>query len=215
MTLPITQTKPSLSSALNIIEKWRYRFSMDSAFSHFILEWAFRHSELYPVSRPEFENDAFNSVAIELSHELSRLMATGYHDPIGDLLGEMGIYKHQQFFPTPAEVSRLLSSLAGGRVYDFYEPCLGTGSITMARIEDTYLSRIDDDNPLKGCRYICEELNPVNCAAAYIQILHKLDYLERIYGKPAVPDEIMIANIDVLSRKPGRQHYLLQSPEIA
>ncbi|MFA0108207.1 hypothetical protein AB4441_24870, partial [Vibrio splendidus] len=52
------------------------------------------------------------------------------------------------------------------------------------------------------------EVKPLNCAAAVIQIFHKLEYLSTKFGSAIIPGNLKIINIDPITRQEGTQHYI-------
>ena len=83
-----------------LVEQWRYQYDVGRTVQLFIEHWAYLHTGLYEPNDRLIEEEGFQSVAIPLSHELSRLMLTGEQDPLGVLLTEFcaSDSKHKGFY---------------------------------------------------------------------------------------------------------------------
>lgn len=200
-----------MNQAMAIIEEWRYTFVVTDALTQFVYHWAFLHTGLYPTDHQMIKDERYNKPAEKLAKLMSESMLNGYGDPIGDLLTRVGLNKELGYFNSAEEVGNLLSKLVGdsSKTISFYEPCSGTGAITMKRMEDIVKTNSGKSNPLVGHTFDLEEVSAINCAASLIQIFHKLEYLSKSVGRYVYPSEISIANVDVINRDKGTHSYHL------
>lgn len=207
------------NQAFRLIEQWRYRYSITRALPVFIKYWAHLHSGLYAPADEMINESKFTEVAMPLTHLLQQLMMHGETDPLARLLTEFcqGDSKHLAFFPTPSEVSHLIHALTnGGRdipvANRIYEPACGTAGISLESIEKLYFDNHNLDRPLGQISLVVEDIAETAIHSYFIQLLHKLQYLERVGQKSSVLKSVTISQVDVISRKAGSVHYVLEAP---
>ncbi|WP_146493204.1 hypothetical protein [Vibrio cyclitrophicus] len=94
-----------------------------------------------------------------------------------------------------------------------YEPCVGSGAVTLSFIENEYFDHLDKSSPLDHLTVCVEEISELLCKAFLIQLLLKLQHLEYVGGKPALPASVVIQQIDVISRKQRKVCFNMESPE--
>lgn len=209
----------NIKKANNLIEQWRYKFGTNEALKHFISKWAFMQSGLYEPNQIIDSNDNFDCVASELSWILSDLMHKGVSDPLAILLSEhcKESVKSLSYYPTPEGVGRLIAELTkpdNEASLSLYEPCCGSAGITLEQLEVIAFQRSHLGNPLEGVTITAEDISEVAVKAFFIQIVHKLQYLNKALNKIATPDRIIISQIDVLSRKKGGVFYHLEGKHL-
>ena len=201
-------------TALKLVESWRYKYNVEETLRLFIAEWSHKHTKMYPVTNDVVNEQAYLDVAIPLSHVLSELMIEhGETDPLAVLLGEFGKSNNafRAYYPTPDCVSTLISSLLGSECKTIYEPCAGTGSIIINKVERLFLENIEQSSPLSDFTFHAEDVDDVACYGLLIQLVHKLRYLELHYGKPAAPRQFTIEQVNVLTRQKGKVYFELSS----
>lgn len=211
------------NKAFKLIESWRYKFGVSTAIRLFVAEWAYQQSGLYPVNDKMVETEEFKAVSIPLTHILSELMMKGESDPLAVILSEFckEDNKHLSYYPTPKGITVLLNQMIShDRDYSeplsIYEPCCGSAGMILQKIELVYQQNIKLDDPLGNLTVVVEDVSSVALHAFFIQLAFKLNYLEEMGGKPALPKHITITQIDVLSRKrTGPVYYELSSPKQA
>lgn len=206
--------------ARKLIEQWRYHLDVAESIKLFIAHWAHLHSGLYPVDHSTIESNEFNDVAMPLSHELSRLMLQGESDVLAIILSEFckGDSKHQGYYPTPPEIGKLISGLLNAKeskrdTVTLYEPCCGSAGLVMEKIEHIYYQNLDADYPLGHVRLTVEDISATQCHAFFIQLLHKLQYLQSTGGKSSQIASVHIQQIDVITRRQGRVNYQLSGAQ--
>ncbi|WP_318475985.1 N-6 DNA methylase [Photobacterium leiognathi] len=200
--------------AFKLIESWRYKYNVEETLRLFIADWSHKHTKMYPVTNDIVNEQAYLDVAIPLSHVLSELMLDdGETDPLAVLLGEFGKSNNafRAYYPTPDSVSTLISSLLGSECKSIYEPCAGTGSIIINKVEKLFLENIEKSSPLSNFTFHAEDVDEVACYGLLIQLVHKLRYLELHYGKPAAPRQFTIQQVNVLTRQKGKVYFELLS----
>ena len=112
---------------------------------------------MFPISSNVVNEQAYLDVAVPLSHVLNELMIVdGETDPLAVLLGEFGKSNNafRAYYPTPVSVSTLISSLLGSECKTIYEPCAGTGSIIINKLEKLFLENIEKSSPLSDFIFI-------------------------------------------------------------
>ncbi|MBF4307058.1 hypothetical protein, partial [Vibrio anguillarum] len=68
------------------------------------------------------------------------------------------------------------------------------------------------DRPLGQISLVVEDIAETAIHSYFIQLLHKLQYLERVGQKSSVLKNVTISQVDVISRKAGTVHYILEAP---
>ena len=203
----------NLTKSKKIIEGWRYQFDVGQTLKLFIQDWAFKHTGMYEPNSSQLQDKNYLVPAVALSQELNKLMLKGYTDPLSELLSEYcaGDCRQSAFVPTPTDVSKLIGELLESETkeHSLYEPCCGSGSITLNQLEDIYTKNIVNDSPLSHVHLTVEDISATACFSYVIQLVHKLEYLELLGLKIAQPKSITIQQIDVLSRKRGIVSYVL------
>ncbi len=134
---------PQVRKAVQVLEQARYKMGIVEFVKCFIDHWAYYQTGMFKpsVSMP----DELTPVAMQLSHILAAAMKRfPGADVIGCFFSESGYYKNGlNFFPTPPELSRLMSALVNNApdnesCSSFYEPCCGTGSIALSWLIEKY-----------------------------------------------------------------------------
>lgn len=197
------------SQAMEIIERWRAPYGAQEAFSAFVYYWATAHTGLYHKESALYSDDKYMGDVSELANLLTEAMLSGYTDPLGDLLLQLGINTHKKSpVEKQPESSELLGHLMGLEENEVYEPFAGTGRLAMDQMLAYCQKYAEKNNPLGEKSFILEEVKPLNCAASVIQIFHKLEYLSKTLNKGIIPKELKIRNLDVLTREEGEHHYI-------
>ncbi|CAH6906194.1 conserved hypothetical protein [Vibrio chagasii] len=206
-----------------VIEGMRYQFGTHSFLDMFIDHWCFLHTNMYPPSEMVMEQLKAPDVEKDcqlMTHWITTLAVEGGEtDVLGDLLSKYSsLSKSNDFFPTPIELAKLMAGLnrdsmkTDGESISLYEPCVGSGAITLSFIENEYFNNLDKPSPLAHLSVCVEDISGLLCKAFFIQLLLKLQYLEQAGGKPALPDSVSIQQIDVISRNPRKVQFYLESP---
>ncbi|BCL74122.1 hypothetical protein TUMSATVNIG1_61060 (plasmid) [Vibrio nigripulchritudo] len=206
-----------------IIEQARFQVTTERFVELFIKDWTFQHCGLFPLTSEEVE--LCKRYDLETSFKaLSHIIfmegvVKGVTDPIGFLFNEFSNKsKSNAYFPTPSEVSSLLIELILPQEQivkpsTFSEPCGGTGSIILTKLEKIYFRNIELEDPLRGMHFHVEEIDPLLCRVLFLQFLFKCQHLQMVGGKPANPSSFVIQNIDVISRREGSVHFYMTSPD--
>jgi hypothetical protein len=213
----------SYNKAKALIEQWRYKYNVSDTLMLFVEHWAHLHSGMHKPASAVIEQSEFIDVAVPLTHELTSMMYQGESDPLAFLLSEFckGSNKHLAYYPSPPEVGTLIFGLLGndwklaqGQTISISEPCCGTAGISMQKIEGIAMANSAKDNPLEGVSLHVEDINPIAVHAFFLQLLHKLQYLQSVLGKVVMPDKVVIEQINTLSRKRGQVCYTLTNPNL-
>lgn len=213
----------SYNKAKALIEQWRYKYNISDTLKLFVENWAYLHTGMYKPSSSIIEESDFTSVAIPLSHELSIMMNQGESDPLAIILSEYckESNKHLGYYPSPKELGNLIFGLLGGdwkiaqgQKLSISEPCCGTAGLIMQKVERIAEANADKNNPLEGVSIYVEDINEIAAHAFLIQFIHKMQYLECILGKKAMPDRVVIQQLNTLSRVKGRVSYTLSNPSL-
>ena len=210
-----------IEDAFRVAESWRYKYGMSEASIAFIDDWAYKHTGLYPPSNKITQEPEFLEPAVKLSAIFQSLLMAGGEDPLGVFLSEFdksGV-KHNAFFPTASCVSDLMSQIlmdgdTGRGANDLYEPCCGTGSITLKKLENIYHQNIDLDFPLGDVKLYAEDINPTALKAFLIQLLFKLQYLQEVGGKPSIMKDVKLVLGNTLTQKNMKLFYHLTDPRL-
>ncbi|MFA0469802.1 hypothetical protein AB4564_04270 [Vibrio sp. 10N.222.51.E8] len=208
----------------NVIESMRYQFGTHSFLDMFIDYWCFLHTEMYPPSETVIEQLSVPDIQKDcqlMTHLICKLaIEEGETDVLGDLLSKYSSLAHtNDFFPTPIALAKLLAGLnrAGmnedSGAISLYEPCVGSGAVTLSFIENEYFDHLDKSSPLDHLTVCVEEISELLCKAFLIQLLLKLQHLEYVGGKPALPASVVIQQTDVISRKQRKVCFNMESPE--
>lgn len=173
--------------------------------SDFIDEWAYRQTGLYPPSR------AFSEEENEVASQLSRVIHSAWEaqpgeDFIGHVIEECGGSGHLSFFRTPPALSILMSRMMGVRsgLEDFSDICCGTGSLTLARIYQTFLDG--------GARSVArlnitgEDLSASKVKVTMLQVLNLLEIIGN--GQPLYVHSLNLSEVNSLTRERGRVQYI-------
>lgn len=202
------KAKTLSNQALKLIETTRFRMGVSEFIHAFIDEWAYLQTGLYKPSRPIPEDLA--STAKELSQLLAGAMRA---DPTNDVMGyvfcDSGFYKRgTDFYPTPREVSKLMTALiqpsgAGGS-NEYSEICCGTGSITLAWLEDRMVKQGLD--AMKDVQLYLEDVDPVMVKACMLQLLY---YFETRGVSPAL---LHLDAVNTITRRYGGVSYYAYAP---
>lgn len=206
------------SNAFRIIEESRFKFGCGAFLISFIRQWAYLHSNMYKPTDRDVLSAEFEELSMRLSNCLCELMIKhGETDPLGVLLCEYtSSEKSLSFFPTPSGVTKLLVGMMGSSVSSansLYEPCAGSGSIVISQVEDSCYENAHKENPLAGLTILTEDISDVMCHALFVQLLCKLHHLSFVMGREVRPDKIIIASVDVISRKQGHVYYEMSNLE--
>lgn len=197
----------TINQALNIITSWKLDDSHSKSFSDFVFYWAFAHTNQHKVTTRLDSKESVQDGVVELAQLLSNAMLNGYSDPIGDILIELGVNTKTKRINNHQD-DDFLEQMMGLNDNEVYEPFCGTGALTMELMQAYCEKHTERSNPLDHYTYYLEEVKPLNCAAAVIQIFHKLEYLSTKFGTAIIPGNLKIINIDPITRQEGTQHYI-------
>lgn len=210
----------NLNGARKLIESMRYEMGCDEFLSLAIEFWAYLQSS--GMYEPDLSRASvnFHKTASLLTHELSTVLLSGFHDPLGVLLSEYmtSSKSHLGFCPTSQDVANLLSQLIGSNVNQsstsqFYEPCCGTGSITFSSLANLIQENSDNHNPLSNVDIHVEDISPLAVKAFFVQLQYFLSFASKSLGRSVYPKSVNIECRDVLSREFKGIRYQLISPD--
>lgn len=216
--------QPTLNDAKRIIEGWRYQHSTEAALNTFIAYWASQLSnDLYPCTDPIAKDPDFISDASALSEIIGSLVVEcGEVDVLGQLLCEFtGAAKQYDFYPTPPEIVSLMNALilhpseecsdpATSPTLCIYEPCCGTLGIAYDQLEKICQKHHQAFNPLNNVSITLEDINPIACHAALIQMALYIHRLQRVYGAHVRPQRVTIEQKNVLTQESRGLLYILE-----
>ena len=197
----------TITQAINLIGSWNLAGGNSQAFSDFVFYWAFAHTNQHKQETEFGAQASEKDGVVELAQLLTDAMLNGYSDPIGDILIQLGVNEEPKQ-NNKLEGNEILGQMMGLNENEIYEPFCGTGSLTMEQMQVYCEKNMQQNNPLSAYTYHLEEIKPLNCAAAVIQIFHKLEYLSMKFNAAVIPAHLKIINIDPLTRKEGTQHYV-------
>lgn len=219
----------TLNDARRIIEGWRYQHSTEAALNTFIAYWASSLSNgIYPCSDPLTKDSEFQSDAAALTKIIGTLVVEcGEVDVLGQLLCEFtGAAKQYDFYPTPPEIVSLMNALLSGHTEEcsdpatsptlsIYEPCCGTLGIAYDQLEKICQKHHQAFNPLNNVCVTLEDINPIACHAALIQMVLYIHRLQRVYGSHVRPQRITIEQKNVLSQESRGLLYIIEQKPAA
>jgi len=191
---------PYLKQAVKLVQEGDRYSGHGRFFEGFINDWSYCQTGLY---RP---SSALGKPQDKLAHQLSNIIRSAWEaspgeDFIGHLIEECGGSGHLSFFRTPPSVSSLISQLMGGSsgLEDYADICMGTGSLTLAHIYQTFLA-----GGLKAVARLNitgEDLSANKVKVAMLQIVNLLDILG---GKrPLYVHSLKLMQVNSLSRELG------------
>lgn len=184
-----------MKDAAKLVESTRYSLGTSSFLDAFIDDWAYQQSKLYPP-RSNVLGD-LRPISMKLSYVMSEAIREHpFSDAFGVLLSSFGFHKQgTNFYPTPPEVSRLISLIScSGMPKSYYEPCSGTGINALIWI-DNFIEKHGAD-ALKDVTITLEDIDPLMVKSSFIQLINYFDVIN------VSPKSLSIECIDVLSRKP-------------
>ena len=189
-----TKTKQLIAEALKIIEGTRYRLGTTEFMLMFIDRWAYEQTGMYPPAKtlPE-ELQQESAMLSQILHEAMLFEPTA--DVLGYILSQLNFDKRgTSYFPTPPDVAALLSRLGGlSNGSKIYEPCCGTGVITIRELENR--------NSIKNTSLLLEDIDPIMVKCTMLQLIH---YFQ---SRNESPKEMHLSCVDVLSRNKNKIHY--------
>ncbi len=198
-----------LRQAVSLIQDGDRYYGHGRFFQEFIDDWAYHQTGLYAPSRP-LKTQA-TEIAVELSQTVREAWeASPGEDFIGHVIEECGGSGHLSFFRTPPSVSLLMAKMMGGsnKLEDFSDICMGTGSLTLAYIHQTFL-----DGGAKAVARLNihgEDLSGNKVKVAMLQILNLLDILGE--GQPLYVHSMTLTEVNSLSREYGVTNYHFSGP---
>lgn len=200
------ETQQLTSKALSLIEQSRYRRGTSRFVETFIDQWAYLQTGLYPA-REEIPEEL---QSVRLRTFPCILSAAMKRDPTSDVLGYVlsmsGFHKKgANYFPTPSEISCLLSLIVGSQSStDFYEPCCGSGVNAIHWMENL----IENHSPeaLSEASIYLEDIDPLMVKCCMIQLFH---YFE---SRNTTPKTLSIVGIGTLSRRTRNIAYYAEKP---
>ncbi|MGI2000122.1 hypothetical protein [Shewanella frigidimarina] len=193
-----------LKQAVKLIQEGDRYSGHGRFFSEFIDDWAYRQTGLYNLSKPLSETQS------KIAHQLSHVIRSAWEtcpgeDFIGHVIEECGGSGHLSFFRTPPALSTLMAKMMGGSSgpEGFADICCGSGSLTLAHINQTYL-----DGGAKAVARLSitgEDLSGNKIKVAMLQIVNLLDILGE--GKPLYVHSLRLSEVNSLSREEGIVQY--------
>lgn len=197
-----SQALALVNQALSLTEQARYRLGTARFVTLFIEHWAYLHSGLYPAS--DVIPEDLTPVAVEMSHLLSKAMfLEPAGDAIGYLLSNTDFHKKgTNYFPTPPELSKLLSALVNvdnNTGYSFYEPCCGTAVNAIHWMER--LVEEQGTAALSRVEIYLEDIDRLMVRASLLQLAHYFSHHK------IIPKLVQITAINTLSRDTKGMYY--------
>lgn len=198
-----------LKRAVSLIQDGERYCGHGRFFADFIDDWAYRQTGLYEPYKPLREK--VQDIANELSHVVRDAWETAPgEDFLGHVIEEAGGSGHLSFFRTPPSVSLLMAKMLGGssRLEDFADICMGSGSLTLAYIHQTFLD--GGASAVARLNLHGEDLSGNKVKVATLQVLNLLDILGR--GQPLYVHSMDFSEVNSLSREVGVVQYRFSGP---
>ncbi len=198
-----------LKTAVNLVQQGDRYYGHGRFIHEFIDDWAFKQTGLYKPTQPLKEH------VRSIAHELSMVCRDAWEtapgeDFIGHVIEECGGSGHLSFFRTPPSVSLLMAKILGGSntLTDFSDICLGTGSLTLAYIHQTFLD--GGASAVARLNIHGEELSSHKVKITMLQTLNLLDILGN--HQPLYVHSMNLIEINSLSREFGVVQYHFSGP---
>lgn len=198
-----------LKKAVSLIQDGDRYYGHGRFFADFIDDWAYRQTGLYEPSAPLREE--VQLIASDLSHIVREAWkAAPGEDFLGHVIEESGGSGHLSFFRTPPSVSLLMAKMMGGssRLEDFADICMGSGSLTLAYIHQTFLD--GGASAVSRLNLMGEDLSGNKVKVAMLQILNLLDILGD--DRPLYVHSMQLSEMNSLSREMGTVQYNFSGP---
>lgn len=203
--------------ALSIVESWRYRYGTHESLCAFIDKWAYDFTGLYPMQSKISNDVAFFEDGNRLARILSELMLGGLSDPISRLFCDAcpSFAKQYGFYPTPDGLVNLLNALILPTPNEtnepvkvsLYEPCVGPAGSVLEALDHIATTGHRCANPLENTEIVVEDINSYAVKAFFLQLMHKIAYLQNTISKQIMPKRVEVLQLDTLSRRPGKVSY--------
>lgn len=198
-----------LKRAVNLIHEGDRYYGHGRFFHEFIDDWSYHQTGLYKPHRP------LKETVKTISSELSIVMREAWEsapgeDFIGHVIEECGGSGHLSFFRTPPSVSLLMAKMLGGSsgLEDFSDICMGTGSLTLAYIHQTFLD--GGASAVSRLNIHGEDLSGNKIKVALLQILNLLDILGE--AQPLYVHSLKLSEVNSLTRELGTAQYHFSGP---
>ena len=198
-----------LKKAVSLIQDGERYCGHGRFFADFIDDWAYRQTGIHEPYKPLREE--IQDIASELSHVVRDAWETAPgEDFLGHVIEEAGGSGHLSFFRTPPSVSLLMTKMLGGssRLEDFADICMGSGSLTLAYIHQTYLD--GGASAVSRLNLTGEDLSGSKVKVAMIQALNLLDILGG--DRPLYVHSMRFSEVNSLSREVGAVQYDFSGP---
>ncbi len=198
-----------LKKAVSLIQEGDRYYGHGRFFADFIDDWAYHQTGLYKPSAP-LRNEV-QAIASDLSNIVREAWeAAPGEDFLGHVIEEAGGSGHLSFFRTPPSVSLLMAKMMGGssRLEDFADICMGSGSLTLAYINQTFLD--GGASAVSRLNLMGEELSGSKVKVAMLQILNLLDILGG--DRPLYVHSMRLSEVNSLSRELGAVQYDFSGP---
>ncbi len=198
-----------LKRAISLIQDGERYCGHGRFFADFIDDWAYRQTGLYEPYKPLREE--VQDIASELSHVVRDAWETAPgEDFLGHVIEEAGGSGHLSFFRTPPSVSLLMAKMLGGssRLEDFADICMGSGSLTLAYIHQTFLD--GGASAVSRLNLAGEDLSGNKVKVAMLQVLNLLDILGG--DRPLYVHSMRFSEVNSLSREVGAVQYDFSGP---
>lgn len=198
-----------LTKAVSLVHDGDRYYGHGRFFHEFIDDWAYQQTGLYEPPRPL--NKKAETIASELSQVIREAWGTSPgEDFMGHLIEECGGSGHLSFFRTPPSVSLLMAKLMGGsrKLEDFADICMGSGSLTLAYIHQTFLD--GGASAVSRLNLVGEDLSGNKVKVAMLQILNLLDILGD--DRPLYVHSMQLSEMNSLSREMGTVQYNFSGP---
>lgn len=198
-----------LKQAISLIQEGDRYCGHGRFFADFIDDWAYHQTGLYKPSMP-LRNEV-QTIASDLSNVVREAWeASPGEDFLGHVIEEAGGSGHLSFFRTPPSVSLLMAKMMGGskRLEDFADICMGSGSLTLSYIHQTFLD--GGASAVSRLNLMGEDLSGNKVKVAMLQILNLLDILGG--GRPLYVHSMRLSEVNSLSREIGAVQYDFSGP---
>lgn len=198
-----------LKKAVSLIQEGDRYYGHGRFFADFIDDWAYHQTGLYKPSAPL--RSEVQAIASDLSSVVREAWeAAPGEDFLGHVIEEAGGSGHLSFFRTPPSVSLLMAKMMGGssRLEDFADICMGSGSLTLAYIHQTFLD--GGASAVSRLNLMGEDLSGNKVKVAMLQILNLLDILG--CDRPLYVHSMRLSEMNSLSREIGAVRYDFSGP---
>jgi len=187
-----------LKQAVKLVQEGDRHTGHGRFFADFIDDWSYRQTGVYAPST------TLCDPLKKLAHQLSHITRSAWEESPGDdflgsVIEECGGSGHLSFFRTPPAISSLMTQFMRQKtgLTDFCDVCMGSGSLTLAHIHQTFLK--GGAKAVARLNITGQDLSVNKVKVSMLQIVNLLDILGD--GKPLYVHSLKLHVINSLSRE--------------